>query len=100
MEIIRQDEGVVQIRGDLHISDAESVRRGLIDELAAAPAMVLDLSLVDSCDGASFQLLCSLRKSAETHGKDFRISTPSRAMREISAILGVSLEELTTVSKS
>jgi anti-anti-sigma factor len=100
MEISRQGEGVVQVGGDLHISEAEDLRRALIDELTTLPALVLDLSQVNSCDTASFQLLCSLRKSAERCGKEFRISAPSPAMRETSAILGMSLEDLTTVLKS
>jgi anti-anti-sigma factor len=95
MEIVRQSDGVVQVSGHLHISDAESLRSALIEELKAVPSLVLDLSQVESGDTASFQLLCSARKSAETNGKGFRISTPSPAMRETSAILGVSLENLT-----
>jgi anti-anti-sigma factor len=99
MEIARQDDGVVQVRGDLHINEAEEFRGALILELTAAPALVLELSGVDNCDTASLQLLCSLQKSAERGGKEFRISTPSAAMREASAILGLSLEDLTNISK-
>jgi len=97
MEILRQDQGVALARGDLHISDAEELRSTLLDKLAASPALVLDLSGVDSCDAASFQLLCSLQKSAQRDGKKFHISATSVAIREASASLGLSLEELTTV---
>jgi anti-anti-sigma factor len=101
MEILRQEEGVVQVRGDLHISEAEELRSALIGEMTAAPvALVLDLTGVDSCDTASFQLLCSLRKSAERDNKELRIAALSAAMREASAILGLSLEDLTNFPKS
>jgi anti-anti-sigma factor len=97
MEILRQDEDLVRVRGDLHVSDAEELRSTLLGELAASHALVLDLSGVDSCDTASFQLLCSLRKSAERDGKALCISASSAAMHEASLILGLSPEELTTV---
>jgi anti-anti-sigma factor len=97
MEITRQSEGVVQLKGELHISEAEELRSALLGELAATPALVLELSGVDSCDTASFQLLCSLRRSAEREGKALRISVFSAAMREASAILGLSLEDLTFI---
>ena len=100
MEILRQDDGVVCARGDLHISEVDELRNALLRELAAAPSLILDLSSVDSCDTASFQLFCSLRKSADKDGKDLRISALSAAMREASAILGLSMEDLTSNSHS
>lgn len=97
MEIFRNDDGSVRARGDLHISEAGELRSVLIGELAAVQAMVLDLSEVDSCDTASFQLLCSLKKSAEREGKEFHISASCAAIHETSAILGLSLEDLTSI---
>lgn len=90
----------MRAQGGLHISEAEELRVALIGALAATPSLLLDLSGIDSCDTASFQLLCSLQKSAERDGKEFRISAPSAAIREASAILGLSLEGLTRISKS
>jgi anti-anti-sigma factor len=94
MEILRQDMGTFTPRGDLHISEAEALRSALVGQLAASSALTLDLSGVSNCDTASFQLLCSLRKSADKEGKDLRISTLSDTMRDASAILGLSLENL------
>jgi anti-anti-sigma factor len=99
MEFSRMDDGVACLNGDLHIADAEALRSVLLSELAAAPELVLDASGVDSCDTASFQLLCSLRKSAERDGKVFRISALSAAMRDASAILGLSPEDLNNATK-
>jgi phospholipid transport system transporter-binding protein len=100
MEIVRQREGAVQVTGELHIGDAEQLRSALARELMAATALVVDLSGVDSCDAASMQLFCSLRKSAERDGKQLQILEPSTAMCETSAIIGLSLEDLTHIPKS
>ena len=99
MEISRMDDGVMCLKGDLHISDAADLRSALLSELASARDLVLDVSGVDSCDTASFQLLCSLRTSAERDGKEFRISALSAAIREASAVLGLSLENLKNTTK-
>jgi len=100
MEILRQESGVVCARGDLHISEVEVLRTALLSELAAAPALQLDLSGVSSCDTASLQLLCSLHTSARRVGKQLRIVSPSAVLREASAILGLSLEEPTNLSRA
>jgi anti-anti-sigma factor len=97
MEISRQGKGVLRVKGDLHISEAGELRSTLLDELGAVPALALDLSEVDGCDTASFQLLYSLRKSAERDGKELRISVPSATMHEASAILGISLDGMTFI---
>jgi len=95
--MIRQSEGMVQVRGNLHVSDAEMLQSGLVEELIAAKVLLLNLSAVDSCGTASYQLLCSLKRSAENAGKEFRISASSSAVRETSAILGLKLEDLATI---
>jgi len=100
MELVRQDDEVVQMRGDLHISEAEELRKALLGELVERTALTLDLSRVNGCDTAGFQLLCALHKSAERDGKALQIFSPSAAVREASATIGLSLEELTNVSQS
>lgn len=94
MELLREQKGVLRAEGDLHISEIEEMRSALIHELSETSELVLDLSEVSSCDAASLQLLCALQKSAERDGKEFRIASPSAAMCEASAILGLSLESL------
>jgi anti-anti-sigma factor len=96
MGVFRTKDGLVHLRGDLHISDADNLREALIVELTAAPALVLELSEVDSCDAASLQLLCALKKSADICGKMIQITGASAAMVETSAILGFSLHDLTS----
>lgn len=89
----------MQVTGDLHISEADELRCALLRELAA-PSLVLELSAVASCDTASFQLLCALQKSAQRDGKPFRITSPSPAVCEAGAVLGLSLEDLAGASNS
>jgi anti-anti-sigma factor len=88
---------MVIARGDLHISEAEELRSALLGELAITQSLMIDLSGVDSCDTASFQLLCSLQKSAEREGKELRVVAPSTAMRDASAILGLSMGDLINI---
>jgi anti-anti-sigma factor len=94
MEVLQCGE-VVRAKGDLHISDAEELKSSLLGALAAAPALVLDLSEVNSCDTASFQLLSALRKSAQRDGKEIKIVGASASVCEASALLGFSLGSMT-----
>jgi anti-anti-sigma regulatory factor len=93
MEILQQPDGSVRLQGALHISEVEELRSALLGELASAAKLTLDLSGVESCDTASFQLLCSFQKSAREKNKEFHISALSVAMREAAATLGLSLED-------
>jgi ABC-type transporter Mla MlaB component len=100
MEIVRQGGGVVRMQSNLHIGEVEELRTVLMGELAVAPALELELSGVENCDTAGFQLLCSLRKSAEQAAKELHISAFPAAMREASATIGLSLEDLTNLPKN
>ena len=95
MEILRTEEGLVKLQGDLHISSAEDLRGALIVELASVSALVLDLSEVDSCDSASLQLLCSLKKSAGVCSKAVSVTGLSTAMVDTCSMIGFSLKDLT-----
>jgi len=98
MDVSRIDGELVQLRGEMHISDGEEIRLALAAELAASSStLVLRLSEVERCDTASLQLLFSLQKSAARDGKSFRIEAPSAAVSEASTSLGISLESLTTI---
>ena len=98
MQVSGNEHGVLEIRGDLHISDAEVLRNALLGELTTSFPVAIDLSAVDSCDTASLQLLCSLVKSAERDGRNLIISTPSSAVREASATLGLRLADMKSTS--
>lgn len=100
MDIFRQQDGVVQVRGDLHISEVEEFRQALTGALSLTSELELDFSAVERCDAASFQLLCSLQKSAEKAGKSLHLSSPSLAIQELCATLGLPLEDLTNNSEN
>jgi anti-anti-sigma regulatory factor len=85
MEILHQPDGSVRLQGALHISDAEELRAALLGEVTSAATLTLDLSGVESCDTASFQLLCSVQKSARDRNKEFHISALPVVMREAAA---------------
>lgn len=80
------------MQGGLHISETEELRSALACELSAAQVMTLDLSGVESCDAASLQLLCSLKKSAMQVGEELHICALSAEIRESVAVPGLSLE--------
>jgi len=100
VEISRQNDGGLRLHGDLHISNVEELHSALLRERAAGPALVLDLSDVQSCDAASLQLLCSLQKSAQADGVELRISASSPAIQDAAAILGLTMDDLTQIAIS
>jgi anti-anti-sigma regulatory factor len=91
MPFLKQENGVGRLIGDLHISDVEELRNGLLDWLHDPSATALELAEVERCDTASLQLLCSLNQSAQHMGKQCRISVLPPAILEISGILGFSM---------
>ena len=88
-------DGLVKISGALGIGASEELRDALFQLLTDQPFLTLDLSEIDSCDTSAIQLLCSLRNSGERLNKPVRILSPSAAVIEISAGLGLSLDDLT-----
>jgi anti-anti-sigma factor len=92
LEFCRYSQGAVCVQGGLHISETEELRSALACELSAAQVMTLDLSGVESCDAASLQLLCSLKKSAMQVGEELHICALSAEIRESVAVPGLSLE--------
>lgn len=70
MRIAKSESGsVLQISGNLSIERAEELRAALLDVLAAASNVSLDLSAVEACDTAALQLFCSACKTAQARGK-------------------------------
>lgn len=61
---------------------ADQQKRQLLDALAAARDLELDLSAVSEIDTAGLQLLVLLKREAVLHGKRFLISGHSPAVRQ------------------
>ena len=68
---ITKDEsgGVLKIGGNLSIETTEELRAALLDLLAAASDISVDLSGVEACDTAALQVLCYSGKTAVGRGK-------------------------------
>lgn len=94
---ITNDEfgSVLRISGSLDINAASQLRKALWDSLAAHSSLALDLSEVDACDVAGFQVIYSAQKTASGCNKTIRISGLSVAMATAGDALGLALNELT-----
>lgn len=70
MHITKDESGsVLKIGGNLSIETTEELRAALLDLLAAASDISVDLSGVEACDTAALQVLCSSGKTAVGRGK-------------------------------
>jgi len=86
-----EHDGVLKIAGDVGINEVEELHRLLRDFVGAAPRPTVDLSGVETCDTAALQLLTAARKTAERAGKPFDFVGLSPAIRDVSAVLGLSV---------
>ena len=69
MRIAKDESGsALHISGNLSIETAEELRASMLDLLAAASDVSLDLSAVEACDTAALQLFCSAGKTAQARG--------------------------------
>lgn len=69
MRIAKDESGSgLHISGNLSVETAEELRAALLDVLAAASDVSLDLSAVEACDTAALQLFCSAGKTAQARG--------------------------------
>lgn len=73
---IKQGKAHVQLKGDLSVADAADLKNFLVDSLARADAIVINLDRVTSIDLACLQLFCSTHRSAAKNGKKFMIQEP------------------------
>lgn len=88
MEIVKDSSGIIALKGSLTASNIEAIHaqlEPLLDE--RIHDMVLDLSGVDDIDISGLQLLCSIKKSAESEGA-FLIRALSPQVREAIVLSG------------
>lgn len=76
------DAAVFTVDGELTIYTVQALRQPLLDQLAAAPALVLDLQDVAEFDGAGLQLLVATQREAQACGKPLAVRAPSAAVME------------------
>jgi len=87
---IQMEEGTARVilQGDLSVADAEPLRDVLMEAVAAADLVELDLDAVTSIDLATLQLFCSSHRTATISGKKLAFSdcrNPVLAQARISA---------------
>jgi len=84
----------VHLEGALSIWEAAATWNSLYALLSAPEPLEVDLSAVESCDGAGIQILCQLRKMlAQGPGKG-RITGISDEVREAMRLAGLDADGL------
>ncbi len=71
------------LSGELTIYTAAALKERLVRELEEPGSMEIDLEKVTDLDTAGFQVLYGLRRACARIGKDLKISSPSRTVREV-----------------
>lgn len=93
MHITKDESGsVLKISGNLSIETTEELRAALLELLAAASGISVDLSGVEACDTAAFQVLCSTGKTAEGRGKKLEFVGMPDAVAQTALELGLPAE--------
>jgi anti-sigma B factor antagonist len=72
----------IRVEGELNIYNASDLKRELLDHLAAAPALEIDLAKINEIDTAGLQVLYLARREASGADKTLRIVAASPAVRE------------------
>lgn len=83
----------LRIEGGLTVYTVQELRGQMLERLAAASRLDIDLGAVDACDCAGLQLLCAARKSAFGQGKAFEVVNASQAVRDAAEAIGLSASE-------
>lgn len=83
-----------EVRGALDISTVASVQKQWLDYQKTQDVIQIDLSQVDRCDTAGWQLLCSILKSSQQNKKNVRMHAPSACMQAAASVLGLSSQQV------
>ncbi len=73
----------LSIEGEMTISTAQELKKGLLDNLENCSGLEIDLSGVNEFDTAGFQLLFLTKREANMSDKSFRIISHSPASESI-----------------
>lgn len=87
-----EDGNILTIQGTLDIGVAGELRQAFSEGLSGTADLILDLSEVDGCDAAVFQLFCSARKTAELLNRKLHVSGLSGAAGRNAVELGFSAD--------
>jgi anti-sigma B factor antagonist len=88
---------ILKIEGPMTIYEAVDIRDELSRHFEAGGDFNLGLENVTECDTAGVQLLCAAGRTGREEGKAFCIESPSRAVVEAIAEVGLSMGDLGVV---
>ncbi|MBN2297672.1 MAG: STAS domain-containing protein [Deltaproteobacteria bacterium] len=91
MEITKDSSGTIVFKGQMTVSEAESIHsklEPLLDEMLRD--ITLDLSDVDEIDISGLQIIFAIKKSVESEGY-FRIKAISASVKECIMLSGFDL---------
>lgn len=94
--IIKKHEDTSVLTPDevLDIYKVDAFKASLVECLQQSNKVKIDLSAVSSIDLTAMQLLFSAKKSARQAGKIFQTYSPSQAVQDTCAALGIRAENL------
>ncbi len=73
----------LKVSGELNIYTAVEFKQQLLEQLARAPRVEIDLSQVSEIDTAGFQVLYLARREASRDDKPLRLAAASRAVKDV-----------------
>ncbi|MBF0545021.1 MAG: STAS domain-containing protein [Candidatus Riflebacteria bacterium] len=83
------DSWKLEFTGELVLSQANEIKKILLEALGKYENLVIDLSQVSALDVSFLQLLCSMHKSAIKAGKIVKLdSKMSQIVREVISLAG------------
>jgi|APAra7269096613_1048513.scaffolds.fasta_scaffold00003_275 anti-sigma B factor antagonist len=83
------EQASLRIGGDMTIYQAAGLKEEVLQALAGAGGLELDLSAVSEIDTSGVQLLMLARNTAQANGQALRLLSPSAAVQEVLATLNL-----------
>jgi anti-anti-sigma factor len=80
------DDVVLHVAGDLDMATVPELRAA-VEDAAAAPRVVVDLSGLTFCDSTGLALLLETRKAAAAAGREVVVRNPSEPFRRVAELV-------------
>lgn len=92
---VKKEKGkvVLKFEGAITIYEVSEYKKTLMGAFSEEEGLEMDLSHTDACDTAGIQCICSIFKQASNIRK-ISITGMSKAVEEISQVLGINIEGL------
>jgi anti-anti-sigma factor len=94
MEIIKNADGIIYLKGELNIYKSKELKKYLENELKKSPKQIkLELSGVTDIDTSCIQILLSLKKLAKTENIYYKLINPAIVVKEAFKLAGLIKKE-------